>query len=60
MGELLFVFVFVLWYVLAVVISEKYGKSSRLNIEGVFFIAFIFSPLVGYIIAKTKTFTKTS
>jgi len=58
MDELLIVFAFILWYVLALIISEKYGKNSKPNVEWLFFISMIFSPVVGFLLVKIKPTTK--
>jgi hypothetical protein len=38
---------FLVWYALALAVSERYNKSCRLNKQWLFFISFIFSPLMG-------------
>jgi hypothetical protein len=58
MNELIFVLVFILWYVFALIVSEKFGKNSKPGTEWLFFIAMVFSPVTGFIIAKTKIFSK--
>ncbi len=58
MNELIAVFVFIAWYVLALIISEKYGKNSKPNVEWLFFISIIFSPLIGFLLVKLKPITK--
>lgn len=52
MSELLFVFVFIVWYVLALIVSEKYGKNAKSNVEWLFFLSMMFSPVIGIVIAK--------
>jgi len=37
---------FLVWYALALAISEQTNKSCRLSKQWLFFISFIFSPLV--------------
>ena len=58
MNELIAVFAFILWYALALVISEKYGKNAKPNVELLFFISIIFSPIIGYLLVKIKPPTK--
>ncbi len=50
MTEIIIVFAFLLWYVLSMVISERIGKTRKIGVEWSFFICFMLSPLVGYVI----------
>ncbi len=50
MTEIIIVFAFLLWYVLSMVISEQIGKNRKIGVEWSFFICFMLSPLVGYVI----------
>jgi hypothetical protein len=38
---------FVVWYSLSLVVSEQFAGKSRLGKQWLFFISFIFSPLLG-------------
>jgi hypothetical protein len=38
---------FVVWYSLSLVVSEQFAGKSRLGKQWLFFISFIFSPLMG-------------
>ncbi len=58
MNELIFVLIFILWYIFALIISEKYGKSKLSGVEILFAVSMVFSPFAGYIIAKTKIYSK--
>jgi len=42
--------VFLIWYVLALVISERYSGNTRIGKQWLFFISFIFSPFAGFIL----------
>lgn len=53
MNALIFILIFIVWYTLSMIIAEKLGKKSRLGEEWTFFVCFVFSPLVGFIVAKT-------
>jgi hypothetical protein len=48
---ILTIILFVIWYALALVVSEKVGKNRKLGEEWTFFISMMLSPLVGYVIA---------
>lgn len=52
MNEYLVILIFVLWYVLALVISENLGKKKKLGVEWSFFLSIMFSPVVGYVITR--------
>jgi hypothetical protein len=52
MNEYLIIFIFILWYVLSMVISEGLGKKKKLGIEWSFFLCIMLSPVVGYVILK--------
>lgn len=51
MKELIFISVFILWYVGALIVSENYGKKSKLGIEWSFFLSMIFSPIIGFFVS---------
>jgi hypothetical protein len=42
-----FTIIFVVWYALALIISERYGKNNRIGVEWLFFISMMLSPLAG-------------
>lgn len=52
MEEYIVVLVFVIWYVLALVVSEKIGKNRKIGLEWSFFLSIIFSPIIGYLITR--------
>jgi len=54
MTELLVVFVFILWYILSLILSENYGKRLKPGVEWLFFLSMVFSPIVGLIIILLK------
>lgn len=41
---------FIAWYVLAMVISERMGKKKQIGVEWSFLISFLFSPLIGFVV----------
>lgn len=45
-----FTAIFTLWYVFALVISERIGKKRRIGEEWSFFLSFMLSPPIGLII----------
>ncbi len=51
MQELIFFIVFIVWYIGAVIVSERIGKKSRLGEEWTFFISFMLTPVIGWILA---------
>ena len=40
-------FIFTLWYILSLVISEKIGKTRKIGEEWSFFLSIMFTPLIG-------------
>lgn len=52
MEEYIIILVFILWYVLALVVSEKIGKNRKIGLEKSFFLSIIFSPIIGYLITR--------
>ena len=50
MNEYIVIVLFVVWYVLAMVISERVGKKKRIGVEWSFLISFLFSPIVGFMV----------
>jgi len=47
--ELLVVFVFIVWYIYSLFLSEKYGNASKPGAEWLFFISMVLSPLTAII-----------
>jgi fumarate reductase subunit C len=43
--------IFIAWYILSLVVSEKIGKKRKIGEEWSFFLSFILSPLVGLAIS---------
>jgi len=43
---------FLIWYLLALIISEQFHKKSVISRQWLFFISFILSPLAGIIIVS--------
>jgi|GEM_PF-590206 fumarate reductase subunit C len=50
MNEYIVIALFVVWYVLAMVISETLGKRKKIGVEWSFFISFMLSPVVGFLV----------
>ncbi len=50
MNEYIIIALFVVWYVLAMVISETMGKKKKIGVEWSFFISFMLSPVVGFLV----------
>jgi len=50
MTELIIILVFLLWYIFSMIVSENLGKKKKIGVEWSFFLCFILSPLVGYLI----------
>jgi ABC-type iron transport system FetAB permease component len=44
--------IFVVWYIASLIISEKFVDKSRIGKQWLFFISFIFSPLVGFLVVS--------
>lgn len=47
MGAIWFSIIFIAWYILALVVSEKVGKNRKIGEEWSFFISFMLTPVVG-------------
>lgn len=45
-------FIFITWYSLSLIISETVGKKKKIGVEWSFFISMVFSPIIGYLVAK--------
>lgn len=50
MDALWFSIIFTAWYILALVVSEKFGKKRKIGEEWSFFLSFMFTPVVGLVI----------
>lgn len=50
MDALWFSIIFTVWYILALVVSEKIGKNRKIGEEWSFFLSFMLTPVVGLII----------
>jgi len=50
MNEYIVIALFIAWYVLAMVISERMGKKKRIGVEWSFLISFLLSPIVGFVV----------
>jgi len=48
MTEILVIIVFIFWYILSLVVSENWGKKSKIGVEWSFFYCMILSPIVGF------------
>jgi len=51
MNIMWFSIIFTLWYILALVVSEKIGKKRKIGEEWSFFLSIILTPLVGLAIS---------
>jgi hypothetical protein len=47
MNIMWFSIIFTLWYILALVVSEKIGKKRKIGEEWSFFLSIMLTPLVG-------------
>lgn len=50
MNIYIFLILFVLWYVLSLWVSETYGKRGKIGEEWSFFLCFMLSPPIGFLI----------
>jgi len=50
MNEYLVIALFIVWYVLAMIISETLGKRKKIGVEWSFFISFMLSPVMGFVV----------
>jgi len=50
MDALWFSIIFTVWYILALVVSEKIGRNRKIGEEWSFFLSFMLTPLVGLVI----------
>lgn len=55
MNEPLAIILFTIWYVLALIVSERYGKNAKPGVEWLFFISMLLSPIIGFVVAKLKS-----
>jgi len=51
MNIMWFSIIFTLWYILALVVSEKIGKKRKIGEEWSFFLSILLTPLVGLAIS---------
>jgi fumarate reductase subunit C len=57
MNAFWFSIIFTVWYILALVVSEKVGKKRKIGEEWSFFLSFMLTPVVGLVVSvlsKTK------
>jgi len=52
MTEYIVIFVFLAWYILALVVSETIGKEKKMGVEWSFFLSIVLSPVLGYLITR--------
>lgn len=52
MQELIFFIIFTVWYAGALIVSERMGKKSRLGQEWTFFIGFMFTPIISFVLVN--------
>ena len=52
MNEYTVIAIFIAWYVLALIVSETIGKKKKLGVEWSFFLSFMLSPVVGYLVTR--------
>jgi hypothetical protein len=50
MNEYIVIALFIAWYVLAMVISERMGKKKKIGVEWSFLISFLLSPVIGFVV----------
>jgi hypothetical protein len=50
MNALWFSIIFIVWYILAVVVSETVGKKRKIGEEWSFFLSFMLTPVIGLLI----------
>jgi hypothetical protein len=50
MNEYIVIALFIVWYVLAMVISERMGKKKKIGVEWSFLISFLLSPVIGFVV----------
>ncbi len=50
MNEYIVIALFIVWYVLAMIISERMGKKKQIGIEWSFLISFMLSPIIGFVV----------
>jgi len=51
MEALWFSIIFTVWYILALVVSERIGKKRKIGVEWSFFLSFMLTPVVGLIVS---------
>jgi len=50
MDALWFSIIFTVWYIFALVISDKIGKNRKIGEEWSFFLSFMLTPVLGLVI----------
>ena len=45
-----FSIIFIIWYTLSLIISERYGKRYRIGVEWSFFLSMVLTPVVGLLV----------
>jgi hypothetical protein len=45
-----FIILFVIWYALAIFVSERFGRQRKIGEEWSFFLSMLFSPVIGLLI----------
>jgi len=50
MNEYIVIALFIVWYVLAMLISERMGKKKKIGVEWSFLISFLLSPVIGFVV----------
>ena len=56
MNAFWFSIIFTVWYILALVVSEKVGKKRKIGEEWSFLLSFMLTPVIGLVISlMTKT-----
>ena len=50
MNEYIVIALFIVWYVLAMVISERMGRKKKIGVEWSFLFSFLLSPVIGFVV----------
>jgi|SaaInlLV_10m_DNA_4_1040232.scaffolds.fasta_scaffold00004_65 predicted Na+-dependent transporter len=50
MNEYFVILIFIAWYTLSLIVSERIGKRRKMGVQWSFFICILLSPLIGYVI----------
>ena len=54
MTEYIVIAIFITWYIFALIVSETVGKKTKMGVQWLFFFSVMFTPIVGYLIAKVS------